>query len=169
VVQFAARARGRAVELSDDARFRTRIVRLAATSVFGLAAIALLARATLDAPAAVDGALFAGWVTMPALLLLSLRRPSVRWALVVPSALVGVGLLGVCAVALPDDAVAAAGWLLVTAGTLLGGVLGAWFWFRLAPVPAALDDPFAPARWALVTVHVTLLVAGLVLVAIAAA
>jgi hypothetical protein len=166
---LAGHARGRAVELSHDGRFRRRVVRLAATSVVGLAAIALLAVTTIDAPRAVDGALVGGWATMPVLLLLSLRRPAVRWALVVPSSLVGLGLIGVCAVALPGDTIAATGWLLATAGILLGGVLGAWFWFRLAPVPAAFDDPFSPARWALVAVHVTLVVAGLVLVAVTAA
>jgi len=159
----------RPVELSDDAGFRRRIVRLAVTSVFGLAAIALLALATLEAPPLVDGALLAGWATMPVLLLVSLRWPAVRWALVVPSTLVGLGLVGVCVLALPGEAVAAAGWLLVTAGIVLGGVLGAWFWFRLAPVPAALDDPFSPPRWALVGVHVALVVGGLLLVAVAAA
>jgi hypothetical protein len=31
------------------------------------------------------------------------------------------------------------------------------------PVPPALDDPFAPARWMLVVVHVALIVIGLAL------
>jgi hypothetical protein len=104
---------------------------------------------------------------MPTLLVASLRRPLVRYALVVPSTLVGLGLLAICAVALPEDGVAAAGWVLTTAGIVLGGVLGIWFWFRLLPVPAALDDPFSPGRWALVMTHVALVVAGLILVGVA--
>jgi hypothetical protein len=161
-------APGIPVELSHDARFAGRIRRLAATSVAGLGAIALLALATLDAPLLVDGALLAGWALMPTLLVLSLRRPLVRYALVVPSTLVGVGLFALCAVALPEDAVAAAGWLLATVGIALGGFLGFWFWFRLLPVPPALDHPFAAARWALVAAHVVLVVVGLLLVAGAA-
>jgi hypothetical protein len=168
VALVATRSQAVAVELSDDVRFGGRIRRLAATSVVGLGAIALLALTTLDAPRAVDGALLAGWGTMPLLLVLSLRWPVLRWALVVPSSLVGIGLAALCAVALPADAAAATGWLLVTAGIVLGGVLGVWFWFRLAPVPAALDDPFSPARWTLVAIHVALVVTGLLLVAVTA-
>jgi hypothetical protein len=56
--------------------------------------------------------------------------------------------------------------VLVTAGVLLGGVLGLWFWYRLLPVPAALDDPFSRGRWTLIAVHVSLIVVGLVLAAV---
>ncbi|MCJ7709607.1 MAG: hypothetical protein MUQ32_02145, partial [Chloroflexi bacterium] len=59
------------------------------------------------------------------------------------------------------------GWLLMTIGVGLGGVLGLWLWFRLMPVPAALDDPLAPGRWALIGVHVALVVIGLALAATA--
>jgi hypothetical protein len=150
------------LELSADARFAGRIRRLAATSVFGLGAIALLSAATLDAPRAVDAALVGGWVLMPVLLAFSLRRPLVRYALVVPSTLVGVGLVVLCLVALPHgDPVAVAGWLLVTAGVLVGGWLGLWFWFRIVPVPAVLDDPFSRGRWALIGLHVALILVGL--------
>jgi hypothetical protein len=45
-------------------------------------------------------------------------------------------------------------------------LMGAWFWFRMLPVPAALDDPAAAGRWALIAMHVTLIVTGLVLVVV---
>jgi hypothetical protein len=48
----------------------------------------------------------------------------------------------------------------MTIGVGLGGVLGLWLWFRLAPVPAALDDPLAPGRWGLIAVHVALVAIG---------
>jgi hypothetical protein len=111
----------------------------------------------------------AGWVLMPTLLVVSLRKPLVRYALVAPSTLVGLGLVAICATALPGDGVAAAGWVIATAGILFGSVLGIWFWFRLLPVPPALDDPFSPWRWGLVATHVTLVVAGLALVGVASA
>jgi hypothetical protein len=156
------------VELSAEARMNGRIRRLAATSVGGLGAIALLAHATLEAPAAVHAALASGWVLMPVLLALSLGRPVLRYALILPSALVGGALVAVCALALPDGALARTGWLLVTGGVLLGGLLGGWFWYRLLPVPRALDDPFSTARWTLVALHVTAILLGLALVTAAA-
>ncbi len=66
---------------------------------------------------------------------------------------------------MPDDGVLQTGWLLVTTGVFLGGLLGIWFWFRLIPVPAALDDPFSTGRWALIGIHVTSIVVGLALIA----
>jgi hypothetical protein len=78
---------------------------------------------------------------------------------------VSVGLLAIVLSWLPDEPVAAAGWLLLTAGVLLGGVLGLWLWYRLAPVPQALDAPFASGRWALIAVHAGLILAGFALVA----
>ncbi len=158
---MAARCPRRGVELSDDARFAARIVRLAATSLIVLGVVWRLAAGLTAAPAWVGPALLAGWLLMPTVLLLSLRTPSLRYALTVPSLLVGGALLGVCATALPSTPAAATGWRLLTLGIWFGGVLGLWFWFRLAPVPAALDDPFAPGRWALVAAHVGLVVVGL--------
>jgi hypothetical protein len=55
------------------------------------------------------------------------------------------------------------GWMLVTAGVLLGGTLGLWTWYRVLPVPPPLDDPVAPGRWALIGVHVALVLLGLVM------
>ncbi len=105
---------------------------------------------------------------MPVVLVLSLRMPVLRYALALPSTLVGLALVAVCVTALPAQAWARAGWLLLTAGIWFGGSLGAWFWFRWAPVPARLGDPFSRGRWALVAVHVLLVVVGLVLVGVAA-
>ena len=102
---------------------------------------------------------------MPVLLMLSLRWPWARYGLALPSTLVGGGLVAICLTALPPDwGAARVGWLMTTAGVLMGGVLGLWFWFRLAPVPRFLDDPFGPGRWALVAVHIGLIVVGLALI-----
>lgn len=155
------------VELSADARFAGRVRRLAFTAVVALGVLWALATVTLEAPVAIDLALLLGWLSMPTLLFASLRDARWRYALVLPSALVGVPLLAICAFWLPASAVAAAGWLLVTAGILLGSLLGLWFWFRLLPVPAALADPFSPSRWMLIAVHIGLIVAGLALAATA--
>ena len=151
------------VELSADARFAGRVRRLAFTAVVALGVLWALATVTLEAPVAIDLALLLGWLSMPTLLFASLRDARWRYALVLPSALVGVPLLAICAFWLPEGPVAAAGWLLVTAGILLGSVLGLWFWYRVLPVPAALDDPFSPGRWTLIGIHIALIVLGLML------
>jgi hypothetical protein len=153
------------VELSADPRFAGRIRRLAGTSVVALGLIWGLA-ARIDAHPAVGLALAAGWLLMPLTLWLSLRHPMLRYGLIVPSALVGLALVALCATALPGDPLARAGWLTLTVGILVGGGLGGWFWFRWLPVPAALDDPFAPGRWLLVAVHVGLVCAGLLMVGV---
>jgi hypothetical protein len=49
----------------------------------------------------------------------------------------------------------------------MGGGLGLWLWYRLLPVPAALDDPGSPGRWLLIGVHVALVVGGWLLAATA--
>ncbi len=152
-----------AVEMRADPRFAGRIRRLAGTSVVALGLIWLLPESTLDPHPAIGAALAGGWIGMPAILWLSLRRPRLRYGLVVPSTLVTAALLGICATALPADATARAGWLMLTAGILVGGLLGFWFWFRWLPVPASLHEPFAPGRWLLVAVHVALIVVGLLL------
>ena len=156
----AASGRAVPVELSGDRRFARRVWRLAATSAIALGLICGLAIATLELPAAVPTAFVLGWGLMPTILLGSLARPRLRYGLVVPASLVTLGLLSVCYGWLPSDRLAAAGWLLLTAGVALGGVLGLWLWYRLIPVPARLDDPFATGRWALIGVHVGLVVVG---------
>ncbi|MBD0329913.1 MAG: hypothetical protein ICV64_07410 [Thermoleophilia bacterium] len=165
---LAGRAGASPIERSHDARFAGRLRRLAAVSVPGLGSIGLLAHTTLETGMLLVASLYAGWALMPTLLLLGVARPLLRYALALPSALVGVPLLVICVRHLPADGLAAAGWLAVTAGILLGGLLGLWFWFRLLPVPAALDDPFARGRWTLVALHVALVVGGLLAVALAA-
>jgi hypothetical protein len=148
------------VELSADRRMARRVKRLGFVSLVALGLIWALAVASLDAPWCVDGALAAGWALMPTILFASLSRPRLRYGLVVPGSLVGVGLIAICGWWLPGEPVAAAGWLSMTAGVLLGSALGLWFWYRLVPVPARLDDPYSPGRWALIGVHVALIVVG---------
>jgi len=151
------------VELTADRRITRRVKRLAATSAIALGLIWVLAVTTLEAPAPVDAALAAGWILMPAVLVASLWRPLIRYWLVVPSTLVSLGLVATSLGWLPEDPVAAAGWLLMTMGVLLGGVMGLWFWFRVAPVPATFDDPYSAGRWAVIALHVALITTGLAL------
>ena len=153
-------ARARPVELSDDRRMAGRVRRLARTAVVALGIIWWLAVSTLEAPPLVGASLLIGWASMPTILMLSLRRPRLRYGLVLPSSLVGIPLLVVSALFLPTSPVAAAGWLLITAGILLGSAMGLWFWYRVLPVPRALDDAFSAGRIALIGVHVALIVVG---------
>ena len=153
------------IEMTADSRFGVRVIRLAATSVVALGLIWGFQFATLQTPALVGISLAAGWAMMPILLTVSLRWPIARYGLALPSTLVGGGLIAICLTALPPDwGAARVGWLMTTAGVLMGGVLGLWFWFRLAPVPRFLNDPFSPGRWILVAVHIVLIVAGLALI-----
>ena len=153
------------VELSADRAFAWRIRRLGMVSLVALGAVWGLAVTTLDAPPIVDGALLAGWALMPAILFASLARPMLRVGLTLPATLVTLGLLAIAAAWLPASPVAAIGWMLILAGVALGGAMGLWLWYRLLPVPAALSDPFSPARWTLIGVHVALIVIGLALAA----
>ena len=141
---------------------RARVIRLAVTSVIALGVIFGLWSAARPGGTWAGAALGAGWALMPATLMLMLRVPRARFALVLPATLVTV--------ALADIAVAArdGGWAMIALGVLLGGVLGAWFWFRLLPVPQPLRDPFGRGRWALIAVHVGLIVAGITAVALSA-
>jgi hypothetical protein len=152
------------VELTTEPHVAARVTRLAAVSLVALGVITLLAAAGTAVPWPALLALIAGWVLMPVILLASLGRPDLRYWLLLPSTLVTLGLLAIAVGWLPTEAVAAAGWLLVLAGALVGGGLGAWFWYRLLPVPRGLDSPAAPGRWAFIALHVSLVVAGLVLV-----
>lgn len=151
------------VELSTDERFAGRVRRLALTSVVALGIIWALSVATLDAPAWTDAGLAAGWVLMPVVLVASLADPRWRYALALPAFLVGISLLAISVAWRPAPPLAAAGWVMITVGVLLGGLLGLWFWYRLVPVPKALDDPFSPGRLGLIRAHVMLIVTGLVL------
>ena len=153
------------IELSADPRFAGRIRRLAGTASIALGVIWFLAVATLEAPPAIGVALAAGWLSMPAILIASLERPLLRYALVIPSTLVGLPLLAISIAWLPSGSIAAAGWLLMTGGILMGGVLGLWFWYRLVPVPVVLDDPMSSGRWLLIAVHIALIVSGALLAA----
>jgi hypothetical protein len=155
------------IELTDDARIERRVMRLSATSIVALGLVWALASATLSVPDPVSLALVTGWILMPITLLSSLSSPRARYLLVVPATLEGLALVTICLAALPAAAVPAAGWLLVTAGVALGGLLGLWFWYRVAPVPASLDDPYAPGRWALIAIHIGLVVVGLSMAATA--
>lgn len=154
------------LELTADPRFAARVKRLALTSAIALGLIWALAVMTLAVPIPVHGALAAGWLLMPTLLVASLTRPRLRLALVLPASLVGVGLLAIALAWLPDDPVAALGWLLMAAGVLLGGVLGLWLWLRVVPVPPQLEDPFSSGRWLLIGIHVALIALGLALAAL---
>jgi len=154
------------VELTAHPAMTARVIRQAAVSTVWLGLIFWLAAAALDANATIVAALGAGWVLMPSVLALSTRRPLLRLALVVPAGLISTALIAAVATALPDDTTSRVGWVLVTVGVLAGGVLGCWFWYRLFPVPPALDAPLAPGRWALIAFHVALVVVGIALAAL---
>src|SRR5687767_12452987 len=89
------------VELTSDAAFARRIVRLALVSSIALGLVWLLATVTLDAHPGLSASLALGWLLMPSILMISLRRPRLRYLLAIPSALVGVPLLIICASELP--------------------------------------------------------------------
>lgn len=148
------------VELSADRRMALRVKRLGSVSMVALGLIWGLAVVRLGAPIWVDGMLATGWVLMPTVLFSSLARPRLRYALPLPASLVGLALLAICAWWLPAEPMAAAGWWLMTAGIALGGALGLWFWYRLLPVPAWLDDLNSAGRWGLIGLHVALIVVG---------
>ncbi|MES1204413.1 MAG: hypothetical protein ABUS79_00625 [Pseudomonadota bacterium] len=156
------------VEMSADPAFLGRVRRLAAVSAIDLGLLWALAVATLDeGHGAIRLALLAGWLTMPTVLAASLWRPAVRLLVAVPAVLVGGALIAICLTALPPNGAARAGWLTTTAGILFGGFLGSWFWYRWLPVPASLRNPFSRARLGLIAAHVTLVVVGQILVALA--
>ena len=151
---------GSGIELTGDRLFRYRVRRLVAISSVALGVIWGLAFVE-DPSTWVLVLLVVGWVSMPTILAASLNRPSVRYALIVPASAVSVGLIGLV-MAAPQDTVI--GWLFITAGILLGGSLGVWFWFRWLPVPRILDDPFGWPRVTLVGLHLALVLVGATLV-----
>ena len=153
---------GSGMEMTGDRLFTHRIHRLIAISAVALGVIWGLAFID-EAPTWVLVLLAVGWVSMPTILAGSLRRPSLRFALVVPASAVSFGLIGMVMNA-PEETMV--GWLFVTAGILLGGTLGVWFWFRWLPVPRIFDDPFGLPRMALVGLHLALVLGGATLVLI---
>jgi hypothetical protein len=144
-----------------------RVRRLAITSAWALGVIWLLWALTVGHGPLVGAALAVGWILMPTVLWASLRRPSLRFGLIVPAALVTGAVAAVALGPLANDA-ARAGWLALLAGLAMGGVQGAWLWFGWLPVPPALRDPLAKTRLRLIAAHVTLVVSGMVLVTAAA-
>lgn len=128
-----------------------------------LGAIAFLALTTTEAPVVALTLLFGGWIAMPSLLAMALDQPRWRYLLIVPATMVGSGLLIVIA-GLSGSTRALMGWWLIAAGVLFGAGLGGWFWYRWMPVPLGLSDPFSRGRWALIGVHVGLILAGMALV-----
>jgi hypothetical protein len=157
-------ARRPGIEMTGNSRFRGRVRRLAITSGVALGVIWALAVGTLDASPRIDGLLLAGWISMFAVLAASLARPSLRRLVVAPALMVTTALIGICLWELPRSGLARAGWLILTAGILMGGGMGAWFWYRWVPVPRVLDDPYAPARLSLIAAHVGLVVVGTTLI-----
>ncbi len=151
---------GSGIELTGDRLFTRRVRRLVAISTVALGVIWGLAFLE-ESPAWILALLAVGWASMPTVLAASLRRPFLRYALIVPAGAVSVGLIGMVMTA-PEET--ATGWLLITLGILLGGLLGVWFWFRWLPVPRILDDPFGWPRVALVGLHVALILVGAALV-----
>jgi hypothetical protein len=151
---------GSGVELTTDRLFAHRIRRLVVISAVALGVIFGLAFAN-DGETWMLVLLGIGWVTMPTILALSLRRPLLRYALLVPASAVSIGLIGMTLGA-PDST--GAGWLLITLGILLGGGLGAWFWFRWFPVPRPFDDPYGVPRVTLVGLHIGLVLIGMAMV-----
>jgi hypothetical protein len=152
-------------EMSSNGRFRDRLNRLVIFSAVALGLIAILALTKTEAGWAALLLLFAGWALMPALLYQGRSQPRLRYLLTLPAVLVTSGLLMVT-IGFTGPANALLGWWLITAGVGVGGGLGAWFWYRWMPVPDRLDDPFSPGRWLLISIHVGLIVTGLVLVLI---
>jgi hypothetical protein len=156
----------RPIELSDDARFVGRIRRLGVVSLVAPGLIWWLALTRLTVPQPLLVALFTGWLLMPAVLFTSISFPTIRLLLIVPAALITAPVFAIVAGWLPGQPGPALGWILLAGGLLLGAVLGGWFWFRWAPVPDALMNPFAPARGRLIAIHVALICVGWVLAAL---
>jgi hypothetical protein len=166
-MQWSARLVARsAVEVTADRAFTRRVARLSIVSALMLGAIWAAARASRQGHPAIGYLLTSGWVLMPVVLLASLRRPRLRYALILPATLVTIGVAATFATVGSFDTRATAGWALVTSGVLLGDTLGVWFWFRLFPVPRALDDPFSRGRWVVVGLHVALVVTGLMVLGV---
>lgn len=152
------------VELTDEPRFAARVRRLVTVSSVALGVVVVLAVATTGAPGWVIAMLVGGWILMPATLAASLVRPHLRYGLILPASLVIVGSIAICWAWLPGSTVAAVGWVLITTGVAGGGLLGSWFWYRMAPVPHSMKDPFSAPRLVFISFHVGLIGAGVVMI-----
>ncbi len=152
-----------APEMSSDPSFARRVKRLVVVSASALGVILLLTITAGAGGRLAAGLILGGWITMPALLARSLSTPKWRYLLVVPAGLVATGLV-IVTVEFDGSALGYIGWLMMTAGVLVGATLGAWFWYRWAPVPGPLDSPFSQGRWALIAIHAALVTVGAVLV-----
>jgi hypothetical protein len=151
------------VEMTSDRLFAGRIRRLTAVSSVALGVITILAFDAIGWRWGAAVMIGLGWITMPVTLAASLRRPPLRYLLVLPSSLVSIGVLGT-ALTYSGGGTSLVGWWMITAGIGLGASLGMWFWYRWAPVPARLDGPFSAARWGLIAIHVALVFVGALLV-----
>jgi hypothetical protein len=155
----------RPIERSADPSFSRRVRRLGLVSLVAPGLIWWLAATRLTAPPALLVTLLAGWWLMPTVLFASIPLPTLRPLLVLPATLITAPVLAIAVWWPPDRPVAALGWSLIAVGLLFGGIMGGWFWFRWAPVPAALDDPFSPTRWSLIAIHVGCIILGFALAA----
>lgn len=149
------------LEMTRDRLFTHRVRRLVWVSIFALGVIWVMAFLD-DAPNWVLALLAAGWLLMPSILAVSLRRPMMRYALVIPATIVPVGLMWMV---LTASEATLTGWILMAVGILFGGLLGMWFWFRWFPVPRVFADPYGGPRIALVGIHIALVLAGAAMVA----
>ncbi len=149
------------LEMTRDRLFTHRVRRLVWVSVFALGVIWVMALMD-DAPVWVLALLAAGWLLMPSILAVSLRRPTMRYALIIPATVVPIGLAWMV---LTASEATLTGWILMTVGILFGGFLGMWFWVRWFPVPRVFSDPYGVPRVALIGVHIALILAGAAMVA----
>ncbi len=149
------------VELTQDRLFTRRIRRLIGISLVMLGVISWLATAN-DAATWIVALMLVGWLLMPSLLLLSLKRPELRYGLLLPGS---AFTLGVLAMALQAQGAQALGWWLIAVGLTIGGTAGIWFWMRWLPVPKPFDDPYGWPRLAVIGVHAALVVAGIAILA----
>lgn len=151
-------------EMTDDPAFAGRVRRQAFLGSIVLGLVWGLAVASSPVEPLSRWLLLVGWPLLVTVLLSSLRHPRLRYAGVVPSTLIAGALITI-SFNTGIDQPEAVGWWLLTAGIVVGICLAVWFWFRWLPVPGGLDDPFSPGRWALIAVHATLVVTGLIVVA----
>ena len=154
------------IELSTDPRFARRVRRLGIVSLAGPGLLWWLAATRLAVPPPLLAVMLAGWWLMPAVLFASIPLPSLRPLLIVPATLITAPVLAIVVWWAPERLIPGLGWALIAVGLLIGAFAGGWFWFRWGPPPpAALDDPFSPARWGLIGIHVGCLAVGFVLAA----